>query len=189
MQRAVIVCVILLCAARAQAQPRPAVLRGTGTLGPFNPNAFQEGTSVSGGLLQARASTDETTQSGYEVAVGRTSFLRPGPLVLHGREEVALRIFPDDGWSASLSRHIIVGGLALGPLEVFGGAGFSTVSVDRLRGAWSFGLFSPLATAGAALRFGRVRIEARAEEEYLWRWTAPDYWLRGVMFGIGLSDP
>jgi hypothetical protein len=189
---AVVVCVAALLVTHARSsgatEKRTRRPPTAGIAGPFNPDDFTEGFHVGAGTLWARPSTDLQTQRGYDLAVGRESFTRPAPLLLHGRAELALRILPNDGWSFSLSRHIIVGGLALGPVELFGGAGFSTITVDHLRGTWSFGLLSPLATAGAAVVFGRLRLEARAEEEYLWRWTADDYWLRGIFVGIGLSD-
>jgi hypothetical protein len=190
---AVAVCVVGLLVTHAK--PSGAEEKRTrrpptaGMPGPFDPADFTEGYHASVGTLWARAEPDLQTQRGYDIAVGRESFTRrPSPLLLYGRGELALRILPDDGWSLSLSRHIVVGGLVLGPVELFGGVGFSTITVDRLRGTWGYGLLSPLATAGASVTFGRIRIEARAQEEYLWRWDADDYWLRGLFVGIGLSD-
>jgi len=108
-------------------------------------------------------------------------------LSLSGTAGPVLRYLGGGAFSVSLSRHRVVGGLALGAFEVLGGCGFSTLTVDRIAHRWGVGLLAPLSTASLALRVGKVRLEAGGYLEYLWRWNASDYLLRGISIALRVN--
>lgn len=162
------------CVAPARAMPR----RDPGF---FDPDRFSQGIQLGGGYFWAQQWGRSGFDRGADIAIGGTSQTRwPRPWVLEGSASLAVRVFDAKSYSVSLPRHVLTGGIAFGPVEPFAGFGFSLMTIDYIHKHFGFGLLSPMATTGIGLKLGPLHITARGYVEYLWRWTAPDYVVRGV---------
>jgi hypothetical protein len=174
--------------AEESARRKPPELNGTGTRGPFNPRYFVEGWELQGATIWARRGWAPSSERGWDLSFTRSSQSVRHWLSLSGTSGPALRYFGDKNASFSLSRHRIVGGLALGPTEILGGFGFSTITIDRIASQWGIGLLAPMCTMSIAVRAGRLRVETGGYIEYLWRWNARDYVVRGISLSLRLQD-
>jgi hypothetical protein len=159
-----------------------------GRHGPFNPSDFLEGWELAGAALWARPWHRSESNGGWELALARSSQTVQHGLSLSGTSGPVVRYLGDGDVSLSLSRHRIVGGAALGRFEILGGFGFSTVTLDRIHEDWGIGLLAPLSTVSVAASIGRLRVECGGYLEYLWRWNAPDYFIRGVSLALRVRD-
>jgi hypothetical protein len=158
--------------------------KGTNMFGPFHPRNFVEGWELEGAALSARRWGSARTQRGWELSLAGSSQTVHHGLSLSGTAGPVFRYLGDGDVSATLSRHRVVGGLSLGAFEILGGCGFSTLTVDRITHRWGLGLLSPLTTASIALRLGTARLELSGYMEYLWRWNASDYFVRGISIAV-----
>jgi len=159
----------------------------TGMVGPFDPEDFVEGLELQGALLWVRRWGEPTLGRGWEVSAASSSQTTQRELSLSGTAGPVLRYLGDGSWSGTLSRHRVVGGPSLGPFQLLGGFGFSTLTVDHIDDHWGVGLLSPMSAASLAVQFGRVRMEAGGYVEYLWRWNGADYWLRGISLALRIQ--
>ena len=169
--------------ADSNASSSPEIHR-TGMIGPFDPEKFVEGLELQGAVFWVRRWGEPTLGRGWEVSAVSSSETIQSGLGLSGTAGPVFRYLGDGSWSGTLSRHRIVGGPSLGPLQLLGGFGFSTLTVDRIDDHWGVGLLSPMSTASLAAQLGRVRVEAGGYVEYLWRWNRADYWLRGISLAL-----
>jgi len=174
-------------AAQEPAAPVPPPPRSE--TGPFAPRRYQSGLEGQIDLFWARRTDEVESHPGFGIALGLSGRRRGSPWFLVGSRQVPLRVLDSKSASLSLSRHVLRGGLVLGQVDMAGGFGFSTFTVDVVHGNWSFGLLSPLATAGVALRAEPVRLSVAGYVEYLWRFTQNDFWLRGVSASLSVHLP
>jgi hypothetical protein len=158
-------------------------------LSPFDVRRAFVGSSLAVGFFQARNTTTDYAQRGWELRLGREIELRAKHLFLLGNSVSSFRAFDSKSFSFVLIAPDVTGGVYLGPVELGAGASLSLASFDDFDTRWSAQSLSPRAHADFGLRFGGLRFAAQIFGEEYWRWFGDDRRMRGFAFTISLDRP
>lgn len=148
--------------------------------GPFDPEAFRFGSSLSAGLIATRRADESASESGFELAAGTRSETQVGPFTLVGGPQLVLRSVDLKDFFLTFPRNVILGGVRLGPVGLDGGFGLSLLTLDFSRSKLGIGVLSPVASAGVTVTVGGVRLRAGLNVEYLWRLNTENVTIRGL---------
>ncbi len=156
-------------------------------MSPFDTRRAFIGSALAVGFFQARNTTTDHAQRGWELRLGREIELRHKHLFLLGNSFTSFRAFDSKSFSLVLIAPDVTGGVYLGPVEVGAGASLSLASVDDFDTKWSAQSLSPRAHADVGLRFGGLRFAAQIFGEEYWRWFGEDRRMRGFAFTVSLD--
>ncbi|MFO0661499.1 MAG: hypothetical protein U0165_16955 [Polyangiaceae bacterium] len=108
-------------------------------------------------------------------------------LFFGGDTRYTLRVL--DGVSLSLDQHVRAG-LRLGPVRVETSVDFQSISIDRIEGKFSFGMFSPGTGLALSLELPKgFFVRVAAYEQYVWRWFGPDLMTRAISLDLSRALP
>jgi hypothetical protein len=151
---------------------------------PFDVRKAQHLVGLGAARVFARSTDALKYRPGFELRFVDSMLWTRQWTALGGATSIAFRALPG-GYSFTLGQSSGFAGLHFGPVDLLAGVGLSMLNIDTLGVGWSASLGSPRSSAALALRFESVRIELGAHLEYLWRWSGPDEYVRGV--GVVLS--
>jgi hypothetical protein len=151
---------------------------------PFDVRTAQHFLGFGGARVFARSTEAQQYRPGFELRFVDALLWTRQWTTLGGATSIAFRALPG-GYSFSLGQSSGFAGVHFGPVDLLAGVGLSLLNIDTLGIGWSASLGSPRTSAALGLSFESVRIELGAQLEYLWRWSGPDEYVRGV--GVVLS--
>jgi hypothetical protein len=151
---------------------------------PFDVRKAQHFVGLAGARVFARSGEAQQYRPGFELRFVDSLLWTRQWAALGGATSIVFRALPG-GYSFSLGQSSGFAGVHFGPVDLLAGVGLSLLNIDTLGVGWSASLGSPRSSAALGLRFESVRIELGAHLEYLWRWSGPDEYVRGV--GVVLS--
>jgi hypothetical protein len=155
----------------------------------FDPYLSRREYVVSGGYASERPLGTKATLAGFEGSFGQTMESRAGPLFARLERDWGLRWTGGGHCVFLLPRFSYAAGALFGPFELTAQAATTLLQVHAGSGGLGAGLFSPRASAGAAARFGRVRLGVATFSEYAWRWLgAPSAIVEGILFEASFTD-
>lgn len=126
-------------------------------------------------------------ENGFAFGFGQSIISTHGAFILGARAELFVRVLDSKSVAVTFPRYTYIGGLHLGPVEPFVGAGMSFFNIDAFHGDWSFNMFSPNAEAGVAFNLGPVRFEGVGSSEFLWRWLGnANYSIQALTFTLSI---
>jgi hypothetical protein len=126
-------------------------------------------------------------ENGFAFGFGQSIISTHGAFIIGARAELFARVLDSTSIAVTFPRYTYIGGLHLGPVEPFVGAGLSFFNLDAFHGDWSFNMFSPNAEAGVAFNLGPVRLEGVGSSEFLWRWLGnANYSIQALTFTISI---
>ena len=151
---------------------------------PFDVRAAQHFLGLGFARVLARSTEAQQYRPGFELRFMDSLVWTRPYTTLGGSVSVSFRSLPG-GYAFSAGQSAGFAGLRFGPLDLRAGAGVSLLNLDSLGTGLRASLGSPRTSASLGLRFASVRVDLGAHLEYLWRWSAPDVYVRGV--GVVLS--
>ncbi len=156
-------------------------------LSPFDVRRAFTGSSLAVGFFQARNTSTDYAQRGWELRLGREIELRHQHLFLLGNSVSSFRAFDSKSFSFVLLAPDVTGGVYVGPIELGAGVSLSLASFDDFDTKWSAQSLSPRAHADVGLRFGGLRFAAQVFGEEYWRWFGDDRRMRGFAFSVSFD--
>jgi hypothetical protein len=158
-------------------------------LSPFDVRRAFTGSSLAVGFFQARNTTTDYAQRGWELRLARDIELRHQHLFLLGNNVSSFRAFDSKSFSFVLIAPDVTAGVYVGPVELGAGVSLSLASFDDFDTQWSAQALSPRAHADVGLRLGGLRFAAQVFGEEYWRWFGDDRRMRGFAFTMSLDAP
>jgi hypothetical protein len=174
----------LCCALLATASLARAAEPARRAPDPFDVRKAQHFLGLGAARVFARSTEAQQYRPGFELRFVDSLLWTQQWTTLGGATTIAFRALPG-GYSFALGQSSGFAGVHFGPVDLLAGVGLSLLNIDTLGVGWSASLGSPRTSAALGLRFESVRIELGAHLEYLWRWSGPDEYVRGL--GVVLS--
>jgi hypothetical protein len=154
----------------------------------FDVRAAEHYSALGVARLWARAADRGSYRPGWEFRLVDELRWEPQPAVVEGSWGASLRVVPGL-LAGSLGQSGGLAGLRLGPVEMKTGVNLSLFNLVLRQGTPDFGMFWPRALVALGLNVGGVRVEAVAHVEYLWCWSGPSEYARGLGLMLSLERP
>jgi hypothetical protein len=151
---------------------------------PFDVSEAQHFLGLGAARVFARSTEASEYRPGFELRFIDSLLWTRQWTALGGATSIAFRALPG-GYSFTLGQSSGFAGVRFGPVDLLAGIGLSLLNVDTLGVGWSASFGSPRSSLALGLRFESLRVEVGTHIEYLWRWSGPDEYVRGI--GVALS--
>lgn len=107
-----------------------------------------------------------------------------------GYHALIFRSLDPKSFAVSFPTRGLEAGIRAGVIELAADVGVSLFTVDAAHAKWSFGMFTPRASAIAGLAFKGLHVRAVATTEYLWRWVGePNAYVQSVGLQLVVGSP
>lgn len=107
-----------------------------------------------------------------------------------GYHALIFRSLDPKSFAVSFPTRGLEAGIRAGVVELAADVGLSLFTVDAAHAKWSFGMFTPRASAIAGLAFKGLHVRAVATTEYLWRWIGePNAYVQSVGLQLVVGSP